>query len=806
MEFRGNWVEHPKFGNQLRATTALERVPATAAALQKYLGSGLIKGVGPKTAKKIVEHFGDRTLEVFEENISELKAVHGIAARKLATISSAWEEHRGVRDVMLFLQEYGVSTLFAVKIFQHYGDDAIDVVKENPYRLAQDIYGIGFMSADRVARQIGFDLAAEARLRAGIGYILNNSRDHGHCFLTGLQVLEQTHELLSQDAPKVPMQRLEETLGNLVADGEVALRSLPPHVAGQDSPKQTGHEPSLPVPVSVPCYYAKSLYFDEQQVAKIASRISPVPTDRQRIDRWIHRYCDKNSLRLSTQQRDAIGEICGFRVSILTGGPGCGKTTTTRALVGLLVAMKKRVQLCAPTGRAAQRMTEVIGCPAKTIHRLLIWQPSSGRFKHNHENPLKADFLVVDEVSMLDISIAAALFGALRDDAQLLLIGDPNQLPSVGAGDVLRDLLGAKAMPRFELTEVFRQAQSSAIIRAAHTIEAGEVPRLQSPLATPSLWRSNLDCLFVDAEEATGEQLRFIARAKKYLTETNTQSSVEARGEDATPTQAVGEPPPEDDEPSFSIPDKFRHVDLQQLVATETLAEELRAVLQRIPQASALHHGLTLVDVVETLYADTVPKHWPFRNQAAGTQTGTPEIQVLTPMQRGSAGAVALNQRLQQRINPGQTGKPELLVGDRAFRVGDRVMQRRNNYDLGVFNGDIGVIASVEPMMQRCGVRFGGGKGAEVVTFTRNDLLELSHAYAITIHKSQGSEFDVVIMPVITQHYRMLFRNLIYTGLTRAKRLAIVVGQRRAWAMSVRNVDTARRQTALTWLLEPPNQ
>ncbi|ADW16641.1 helicase, RecD/TraA family [Desulfobulbus propionicus DSM 2032] len=763
MEFKGAWTAHPQYGRQFQATQAIERKPATSAALEKYLGSGLIKGVGPKTAKRIVAHFGEQTLAVFEGEKERLLEVPGIARKKLEMISTAWAAHRAIRDVMMFLQQHGISTLFAVRIYRQYGDRAIASVTEDPYRLAQDIYGIGFFSADKVALSIGLAADSPQRVMAGIRHVLAASRDFGHCYLTASQIEAQVGELLHLEVGG----RLPALLDQMEQDGRLMVRHL-----------------AVPGQGTVACYYAKSLFFDEVYVAQRVARHGPAPSlDTHRVRHWIDRYCASHTLSLSEEQAAAVTKIAGERFSILTGGPGCGKTTTTLVLVHLLEAMGFKVVLAAPTGRAAQRMAEVIGREAKTIHRLLEWQ--QGTFKKNEQEPLAADFLIVDECSMLDISLTASLLRAVPQHSQVLLIGDADQLPSVGAGNVLHDLIASQQIPCFHLSKVFRQARQSLIVQYAHQINSGALPSIDSPFNKPALWRNKADCLFIDAVEATREQLTFIGKVKR----------LQARTRDTLPEDEANlyafrtNEPLVPYEPGFVVPKKFQHVNLEAIHGAHTDIDALRAVLGKVHPWSALHYGLTASDTVCKLYLEWIPKYF-------GPHC---EIQVLSPMTRGSLGTHSLNRMLQEAANPPREGKAQLTVGERLFRVGDRVIHRKNNYELGVFNGDIGRITHLDNEELTCVVSF--FPDHREVVYRKEDIVELELAYAITIHKAQGSEFEAVILPVLPQHFKMLFRNLIYTGLTRARRLAVFVGTRKALAMAVRNQDTSRRQTALGELL-----
>ena len=810
MAFDGHYVEHPRFGEQFQCSQASERKPASAAALQRYLGSGMIRGVGPKTAKKIVAHFGAQTLDVFEEEIERLTEVRGIATRKLEAITASWREHRAIRDVMMFLTEHGVSTLFAVRIYKRYGEKAIETVEADPYRLAREIFGIGFFSADAIARKMGFDPRGLPRVRAAVRHVLSASREAGHCYLLGPQVLEEVAKLLDfasgeEIAAGVPSTSLIETaLTELVGAHDIRTRVLD-RMQGESEPDRVA-------------YYARSLFEAEETVAHCvglrARRTHPV--DDARVGRWLSRYAAQSSISLSEEQDAAVRGALTRSLAVLTGGPGCGKTTTLRTLVELLTAMNKRVVLAAPTGRAAQRMTEVIGLEAKTLHRLLEWDPSTGGFRHGADRPLNADFVVVDEVSMLDVTLAASLLLAIPEQAQVLLIGDPHQLPSVGPGRVLADLLASPTVPRFELRQVFRQAQTSAIVTHAHALRRGETPDPPSPLRDRSVWARGEQCLFLDSDVASLEELRFVRRAKAVMAqlvreggEARVVSDAREMGRLVAADEASAGPVavyPVRDEPDdgdgggvseaevspesvFSVPRRFLHVDLPTLAQTRSGAEELEAVLRRVHPDSTLHHGLTLPEAIVRLYTHSIPKHL-----GAGV-----EIQVLAPMNRGSVGASALNVALQQAANPPAADKGQIAIGERILRVGDRVIQRRNDYDLGVFNGDIGRVVSVNAVEMTLEVDFAGQR----IAYTKEALVHLALAYAVTVHKSQGSEFEVVIIPVVMQHFSMLFRDLVYTALTRARRLAVFVGRRGALKHAVDNTDSAHRQTALAQLLGP---
>ena len=518
---------------------------------------------------------------------------------------------------------------------------------------------------------------------------------------------------------------------------------------------------------------------------RVSKSANPLVVDQNRVNIWIDRYCNAKNISLSDEQKTAVIGIVAENFSVLTGGPGVGKTTTTLVLVKLLEAMRLKVLLAAPTGRAAQRMMEVVGRESKTIHRLLEWQ--QGKFKKNEEHPLDVDFLIVDECSMLDITLTGSLLKAVPHDSQILFIGDADQLPSVGAGNVLRDIIASDKAPCFMLTKVFRQARKSQIIKYAHQINHGTMPHIDSPFKTPEIWNSDSDCLFMDSDEATQAQLSFIAKVKRLypnITEIKREEDADIRTYEFRTDESVVPY-----ETEFTIPEKFQHVDIEKVFKAETKVDELLSVLNKVHPWSSLHYGLSAGDVIRKLYVDWIPKYY-------GRE---PEIQILSPMTRGSLGTLNLNKMIQEAVNPPEKGKVQLMIGERIFRVGDRVIHRRNNYELEVFNGDIGIIKEIDNEELTCEVSF--FPDGRVVHYERDDIPQLDLSYAITIHKSQGSEFEIVILPVLTQHFKMLFRNLLYTGLTRARKLAVFVGTRKALAMAVKNQDSSQRQTYLKELI-----
>jgi len=760
MIFYGTWFKHPTFGRQFKADNAIEKNPATTTALEKYLGSGLIKGVGPKTAKKIVKYFQDNTLDIFETDSDRLTEVPGIAKKKLIVIQNAWNEHRAIRDVMMFLQQHGISTLFAIRIFKEYGNQAIRIVTEDPYRLAYDFFGIGFFSADKVALSIGIENDSSIRISAAIRHILAESREQGHCFLTFEQILQQVNELLIIDIDD----KLSHFLKMMENMNIIKVRII--------DNKQ--------------CFYSKSLYFDEQNVADKLNMNAEVNfVDLQMVQQWILQYSENNNIQLSEEQIDAAKGIVVHNFSVLTGGPGCGKTTATQMIVRLLEAMNKKIMLAAPTGRAAQRMTEVIGREAKTIHRLLKW--SNGQFLHNKDEPVNADFLIVDEASMLGISLSAALLNAVPNGCQVLFIGDPDQLPSVGAGNVLKDIIESGKIPCFRLNKIFRQAAKSWIIKYAHQINNGKNPFIQSPFNSPEIWKNDHDCIFIDSDEATKEQITFVKRVKKIfgIIKQDKINPYEFRTEEKVSSAY---------QKDFVIPDKFQHIDIDEIIKSESQIEELKAVTKNIHPWSSLHYGLSAVDVVVKLYTQWIPKYIGREN----------EIQILSPMTRGALGTINLNKVIQDAVNPGDDEKEQMGFGEKILREGDRVIHKKNNYELEVFNGDIGIIQYIDKQERTCIVEFFPDN--KKVLYQNDDMLELDLAYAITVHKSQGSEFSTVIIPVLSQHFMMLYRNLIYTGLTRAKKMTVFVGTRKALATAVQRQDTNKRQTALQSLINNSQQ
>ncbi|MFF4606790.1 ATP-dependent RecD-like DNA helicase [Streptomyces sp. NPDC001339] len=676
LRMEGRWGSHPQYGKQFTVENYTTVLPATVQGIRRYLGSGLVKGIGPVFADRITQHFGVDTLTIIEEEPKRLIEVPGLGPKRTKKIADAWEEQKAIKEVMLFLQSVEVSTSIAVRIYKKYGDASISVVKNEPYRLAADVWGIGFLTADRIAQSVGIPHDSPDRVKAGLQYALSQSTDQGHCFLPEEQLIADAVKLLQVDTGLVI-----DCLGELAADPEGVVREKVP--GGEDG-------------VPVTAVYLVPFHRAEISLAGRLTRLLRTDEDRMPVfrdvdwDRALAWLARRTGAELAPEQREAVRLALTQKVAVLTGGPGCGKSFTVRSIVELARAKKAKVVLAAPTGRAAKRLSELTGTEASTVHRLLELKPG-GDAAYDADRPLDADLVVVDEASMLDLLLANKLVKAVPPGAHLLLVGDVDQLPSVGAGEVLRDLLAESGpVPAVRLTRIFRQAQQSGVVTNAHRINSG----------TPPL-TSGLSDFFLFAEEDNEEAGRLAV-------------DVAAR----------------------RIPAKF---------------------------------GLD-----------------PRR-----------DVQVLTPMHRGPAGAGALNGLLQQAITPARPDVPERRFGGRVFRVGDKVTQIRNNYEKGlngVFNGTVGVVTALDPEEQRLTVRTDED---EEVPYDFDELDELAHAYAVTIHRSQGSEYPAVVIPVTTSAWMMLQRNLLYTAVTRAKRLVVLVGSRRALGQAVRTVSAGRRCTAL---------
>lgn len=649
----GDWKVDKRYGSQFVAQTWEEVMPATLYGIEKYLGSGLVKGIGPKFAQLIVSRFGLDTIEIIETDIKRLYEVPGIGQKRVDKIAESWEKQKDIKNVMLFLQGYGVSTAYAAKIYRQYGKESIDTVKTNPYKLADDIWGIGFKTADTIASKMGYEKNDLRRLKSGVTYTLSHMAEEGNVYAEEEQLVKSAIELL--DADEAPVrQAISEMLQSedLIADAEAIY--MPPFYYAE---------------VGTANRLNKLMDCVEGSLFNIIPDISVISK--------------QTGVEYDEVQAEAIREAASSKVMVLTGGPGTGKTTTTQGIIAALKAMGLRILLAAPTGRAAKRMSEATGMEVKTIHRLLEYNPKDG-YKRNDDNPLEGDALIVDECSMIDLLLMNNLMKAIPAGMRLVFVGDIDQLPSVGAGNVLRDIIDSKRIPVIRLTRIFRQAQESRIVMSAHAINKGVFPNTSNG--------KNTDFFFIQQED---------------------------------PEQAV-----------------------------DTI---VKLVKERLPNAY---------------------------------KRPTSDIQVLTPMQRGIVGAANLNMALQTVLNPGQVS---LNRSGYSFRQGDRVMQLRNNYDKEVFNGDLGYIERVDMEDRTLFVCFDG----RTVEYDVSELDELTLAYATTIHKSQGSEYPIVVMPVLMTHYVMLQRNLIYTGITRAKKICVLVGTKKALSFAIRNLSVLKRNTKL---------
>ena len=656
LEINGVWKVDRKYGQQFEAHTWQEVMPATVYGIEKYLGSGLIKGIGPKYAKKIVAKFGADTLDIIEENIERLGEVEGIGKKRIQQIKLSWVRQREIKNVMVFLQSHDVSSAYAAKIYKAYGNDAVKRVQENPYQLADDIWGIGFKTADTIAVKMGIEKDEFNRLRSGIKYALGELGNEGHVFAYREQLIKKGKELLD-----VTESQLDEAIERMMKNDDLKVE-----------------EDAIYLP---PFYYAEIGAAKRLRMIISAEAEENIFTKDQMVD--LGRIQKTLGISYDDVQAEAIHRAANSKVMVLTGGPGTGKTTTTQGIIQAFLDKGLSILLAAPTGRAAKRMSEATGREAKTIHRLLEFKPPEG-YKRNEENPLEGDVLLVDECSMIDIMLMNSLLKAVPANMRLVLIGDVDQLPSVGAGNVLRDIIDSEAVPVVRLTKIFRQAQQSRIITNAHKVNEGKFPDISNG--------KNSDFFFLNREEP------------------------------------------------------------------EVIAKEI-------------------VELVK----NKLPNYYKVKPS---------EIQVLTPMQKGIIGAINLNQELQKAINPSMEG---IRRGGYIFKQYDKVMQIRNNYDKEVFNGDIGRILEIDTEDNTLTVLFDGRK----VLYEASELDELVQAYACTIHKSQGSEYPIVVMPVSMTHFMMMQRNLIYTGITRSKKVCVVVGTMKALGYAVRNITVTKRNTML---------
>jgi len=698
MKFSGSWTKHPKFGHQFKADSCQEIPPATTEAVIKYLSSGFFPGIGPVTAKKIVKYFGDEALDVFRNNIHRLTEVSGIHVSKLKVLKDSWKSNQEMNNIMLFLQEHMISTVFSVKIYKEYGISSIPILKKNPYKSATDISGFGFIMADKLAISLGFKKDSEERVSAAIHYILSNNQSDGHCYLTKKQIKKRLYKLINIDSSEKISKILEK---EELEESIVCVKFQTDNLEDKR-------------------YYSRDVYYDEKYVAEKVIRLSKkvYANNKEGLQKKLNAMLDLSDISLSDEQLSSVIGVLSNGLSVLTGGPGVGKTTAVKYVYDMLISMGKEVLLAAPTGRAAQRMSEVIGSQSKTIHRLLKWDAGNSNFRKSEKDMLDCDFIILDESSMIDIRLAASFFRAISPSTQILLVGDKDQLPSVGIGNLMSDLIESNCIKIYNLQKVFRQAEKSQIISYAHQINKGQTPSIETPIKSPSIWKGGVDCMFID-------------------------SSMDKR--------------------------MCKSVDF-----------------------STFKYGMNALDMIVKLYSDTVKKYM-------GEKC---EIQILTPMNKGSIGTKEINKRIQQEVNPESKNRKEIKIGDRVYREGDRVIQTSNNYDLNVFNGDIGYIKTINSKDASLIISYENVSSSKLVQYERNNILEIELAYSISIHKSQGSEFQVVIMPVLSEHNIMLYRNLIYTGITRARSMAILIGERDAFSRGVNNINPNYRQTSLKKFLK----
>lgn len=670
LRLQGEWVKDKRFGKQFRTDSYLSVAPRTFTGIEKYLGSGLIPGIGKTYAKRMVQQFGLDTLEVIDNYPERLAEVEGIGKKRSRRILEAWREQREIKDVMVFLQTHGVSTSHAVKIYKLYGQEATKLVRSDPYRLARDIYGIGFLTADRIASHLGIEADAPQRVEAGTLHTLESATDAGHTYAPRERLVEHTAELL-----EISSEAVEAALDRLAEAGEVVIEPVPSLLPNQ--PPSPGESAIFPT----------SLAKAEEGLATLLGALARRPGVPLRIDvpRALAWYEERERLQLAPEQRSALERALTAKVLVLTGGPGTGKTTLVKGIVSILTRKRQRLLLAAPTGRAAKRLSEATGEEARTVHRLLEYSPMEHGFSRGADNPLAVDVLVIDEASMLDTHLAHHVLKAVPAAARLILVGDVDQLPSIGPGRVLADIIDSGSVEVVRLQQIFRQARQSLIVTNAHRIRGGQVP--------------------VTSTEESGDF---------FLVERETPEAI--------------------------------------------LTTLKQVVSERIPR----HLGLD----------------------------AKREIQVLTPMRRGLLGTLNLNAELQTLLNANATAVPQ---GNRPFHLGDRVMQRRNNYDLEVWNGDIGHLEAWDDVEQRLRVQFDDRR----VLYERADLDELVLAYACSIHKSQGSEYPCVVIPLHTQHYTLLERNLLYTAITRGRRMVMVIASRRALELAVKTTNAHRRLTRL---------
>ena len=657
----GQWIQTKEYGRQFKAKSIQTIPPSSLKGIEKYLGSGSVKGIGPYLSKKLVEAFGFDVFDIIEKNPEKLNRVEGIGPKRIELIVSAWQDQKTIRSIMVFLQGHGISTSKAMRIFKTYGESSVNRVRANPYQLAQDIHGIGFQSADMIAEKLGIDKNSLIRAKAGIAYVLMQRVQEGSCAYPEVNLLQEASELL-----KIEPTILQEAIEAQLNEGQFIAEFIE----------------------NENCLYPAPICRCENEIARLLKRINqaPLPWERIAMEKAIPWVEEKIGIKLADLQKKAVSTALSSKITLITGGPGTGKSTLTQSIVTLLKVKNVSMALCSPTGRAAKRLTECTGIEAKTIHRTLGFDPRKRKFTYDRDNPLPIGLLLVDEASMIDIQLMHSLLKAVSEKTAIIIIGDVDQLPSVGPGTVLADLIESAQFPTVKLTEIFRQAAQSKIIQAAHQINTGRLPNL--------VHDKKSDFFFIPSDDPDSTVLKIVDLVKKR------------------------------------IPEKF---------------------------------GFNPVT----------------------------EIQVLCPMLRGTLGARNLNVTLQKELNPDPIRKVERF--GYIFSIGDKIMVIQNDYDKEVFNGDIGYIQEIDFQEQECLINI----DKKEVIFDFNELDILQPAYTVTIHKSQGSEYPVVIIPVVTQHYMMLKKNLIYTGITRGKKLVILIGQKKALAIAIKTKQKEKRWTNL---------
>lgn len=693
-DFYGKWV-NSKYGNQFQASKVIEIPPSTEDAMIKYLSSSFFKGVGPVLSSKIVKHFGDKTYDILKNNIDRLSEVKGLSKKKLEAIKTSWAANIEINDIMLFLQSHEISTLLASKIYEFYKSDCISKIKENPYNLERDIENVGFKSCDKIALSMGFQRDCKERISAGIRHTLNEGENNeGHCFLYHKQILDKATELLGVAIKE----KIDEILFELIDNNEIKLSKI--------------NEEER--------FYSNKIYYDERFVANKVDILKNTPGlihNGRIIEEW-EENLGEDGIELSDEQKNAVLGIVNEKISVLTGGAGVGKTTVLKYLFKLLDKLKVDFLIAAPTGRAAKRISETSGYDASTIHRLLEWDFVKKTFNYNSKNTLNIQFLVLDECSMIGISLFDSVLKALPQDAHILLVGDPNQIPPVSCGKPFHDLIQSNLIKTFKLTRIFRQTEGSDIIKFSYDVINGIEPQIESPLVEPEMWTNGSSCMFIDSD--------------------------------------------------FASPDK---------------------VWSDYPDYSTLYYKIDIVEMIRKLYCEIIGKYYPDK-----------EVQIIIPQNVSDLGTIKINKMIQSYANPASPDKPEIIIGDTIYRKFDKILIIKNDYDYDLFNGEMGKIIEINSSERSCIVEFGAE--SKIVEIKRDGLLLMKLGYACSVHKAQGSEFDIIIFPIAMNFSRMLYRQLLYTGMTRGKLLSICIGSRRAMSIAIKNIDPIIRQTSLIELLQ----